>query len=67
MKKIIATVCILGSAALLSACETDSNGYRDLEPPYEQGRTVGTSPAPVAKTRPAPVREERVFRQQQTK
>lgn len=64
MKKIIATVCILGSAALLSACESDGNGYRDLQPPYEQGRTVGSAPGQMD---PAPVREERVFRQQQTK
>lgn len=62
MKKLIATVCILGSAALVSACTSDGDGYRDLQPPYEQGRTVGNSPAPE----PAPA-PERTFRKVQMK
>lgn len=65
MKKLIAAVCILGSATLLSACTSDGEGYRDLQPPYEQGRTVGSSPAPV-KPAPAPA-PERTFRKVQMK
>ncbi|MFP4313043.1 MAG: hypothetical protein ACLFR0_01840 [Alphaproteobacteria bacterium] len=64
MKKLIATVCILGSAAMVSACSSTDEGYRDLQPPYEQGRTVGDAPAP----KPAPVRaSERTFRKVQMK
>ncbi len=52
MKKIIATVCLLGSALALSACESTGSGYVDTQPPYTQERTA--SSAPVAA--PAPVR-----------
>lgn len=65
MKKLIATVCILGSAAILSACASDDEGYRDLQPPYEQGRTVGNAPAP-AQPAPAPAPEQ-TFRRTQMK
>lgn len=66
MKKLIATVCILGSAALLSACASDDEGYRDLQPPYEQGRTVGTGPAAAPAPAPAPAPEQ-TFRRTQMK
>lgn len=42
MKKLLATALVLGAAATLSACESTSEGYHDLQPPYEQERTVGT-------------------------
>ncbi|MAE50401.1 MAG: hypothetical protein CMH27_01185 [Micavibrio sp.] len=63
MKKFIATICILGSAAALSACTTEGEGNRELQPPYAQERTAGHSPAPAAKAAPA----ERVFHQKQVK
>ncbi len=52
MKKFIATVCLLGSALALSACESTGTGYVDTQPPYTQERTASSAPAPVA----APVR-----------
>ena len=60
MKKFIATICILGSAAALSACSTDGEGNRELQPPYAQERTAGNNQA-------APDPAERVFQQRQTK
>ncbi len=68
MKKLIATIAIIGSAATLSACETTGSGNVDTAPPYADERTAGYSPEPVAAApRPAPVRAERVFREVQTK
>ncbi|MEZ5918621.1 MAG: hypothetical protein R3D66_01430 [Alphaproteobacteria bacterium] len=69
MKKLAATVCILGTAMALSACETNGGmGNVDTAPPYASERTAGWSqdaaPAPV---RQAPAQEERVFRQVQSK
>lgn len=64
MKKFIATICILGSAAALSACSTQGEGNRELQPPYAQERTAGKAQAP-AQTQAAPA--ERVFQQRQTK
>ena len=61
MKKFIATICILGSAAALSACATQDEGNRELQPPYGQERTAGNNDAPAQ----APA--ERVFQQRQTK
>lgn len=65
MKKLIATIAIVGSAATLSACETSGMGDVDTAPPYTTERTAthGTKAAPA----PAPVRAERVFREVQTK
>ncbi len=70
MKKLIATIAIVGSAATLSACETSGLGNYDTAPPYADERTAthGTTvaaPAPVKKAAPAPA--ERVFRQVQSK
>ena len=60
MKKLIATICIIGSAAALSACSTQGEGNRELQPPYSQERTAGNNQAAAA---PA----ERVFQERQTK
>lgn len=60
MKKFIATICILGSAAALSACSTDGQGNRETQPPYAQERTAGKKPVDSA---PA----ERVFQERQAK
>jgi len=67
MKKLIATIAIIGSAATLSACETSGMGDVDTAPPYADERTAShgntVAPAPVA----APARAERVFREVQSK
>ena len=65
MKKLIATIAIIGSAATLSACNTTGMGNIDTAPPYADERTAshGSEAAPA----PAPVRAERVFREVQTK
>jgi len=66
MKKIIATIAIIGSAATLSACETSGMGAVDTAPPYADERTASHgSVAPAAPA--APVRAERVFREVQFK
>ena len=65
MKKLIATIAIIGSAATLSACETSGMGDVDTAPPYADERTA-THSNDVAPA-PAPVRAERVFREVQTK
>ena len=43
MKKLIATVCIFGSALSLAACASDGSttGNRDTAAPYAQERTAG--------------------------
>ncbi len=41
MKKLLATVCILGLAATLSACTSKGEGYKD-QAPYASERTVGS-------------------------
>jgi len=68
MKKLIATIAIIGSAATLSACETSGMGDVDTAPPYADERTAthGNTAAP-APVRPAPARAERVFREVQSK
>jgi len=69
MKKLLATLCIVGSAFTLSACETSGMGDVDTAPPYADERTAGydSTPAPVKmkKKKAAPV--ERVFREVQSK
>ena len=68
MKKLIATIAILGSAATLSACNTTGMGNIDTEPPYADERTATYGDEVVmSKPRPAPARAERVFREVQTK
>ena len=68
MKKLIATIAIIGSAATLSACSATGMGDVDTAPPYADERTAShgseVKPMPVKR---APVRAERVFREVQTK
>ncbi len=78
MKKAFATLCLVGGALSLTACDTTSTGNRDLEPPYAQERTAtyDNGAAPVASStyatpsRSTPSRvapAERVFQRAQTK
>lgn len=70
MKKLIATIAIVGSAATLSACETSGYGDVDTAPPYADERTAthgNNADARQPAARPAPVRAERVFRERQSK
>ncbi len=62
MKKLLATVCILGSTLALTACDSTGSGYVDTQPPYASERTVGAAPAVAAEpARSAePVFEKRV-------
>lgn len=65
MKKLLATVCIAGSAIALSACDTTGRGNVDTGAPYEMERTASHSTGDVE------VRSERdserTFRKMQTK
>lgn len=64
MKKLIASVLIVGSAAALTACSSDGMYDQDetlTQAPYAEERTVGDAPA-------APVRSaEPVFERRQVK
>lgn len=66
MKKSIATLCLVASAFVVTACSTSEFGDRDTAPPYAIDRTVqreqAHKPAPVA-VKPA----EKVFYEAQTK
>lgn len=65
MKKFVATFLVLGTGLMVSACASNDQGYRDLQPPYADERTAGgEKEMPV---RRAPARAERVFREVQTK
>ena len=65
MKKLLATVCIIGSTLALTACDSTGSGYVDTQPPYAQERTAGEAPAMAA---PAPVKSaEPVFEKKVTK
>ncbi|MFN3700498.1 MAG: hypothetical protein ACK4VI_03135 [Alphaproteobacteria bacterium] len=61
MKKLIATLCIIGSAATLAACAADGHGQRETQVPYAQERTAGNKQ--VVESAPA----EQVFRARQAK
>ncbi len=64
MKKLAATLCLIGSALALSACESTGEGYVDTQPPYASERTAGATKAPTA----APVQSaEPVFEKRVTK
>ena len=54
MKKLIATVCVLGTVLTLAACSTDGSGHRE-DAPFATERTAGD------------VQSERVFRRAQSK
>ncbi len=60
MKKFIATICILGSAATLAACSSNEKATTDetMPAPYSESRTVGHE---------TPMKAEKVFRKVQTK
>lgn len=60
MKKLAAILCIAGSTLALAACETGTT--YDSGASYANERTAG-----AVDTSPAPAREERVFRDVQTK
>lgn len=60
MKKLAATLCIAGTALTLAACESSQGNTYDSGSSYATERTAGDVDA-------APVRTERVFREQQTK
>ncbi len=74
MKKAVATLCFVGSALALSACDSTSMGEVDTAPPYalertathEQGAVMQKAPVHVATpTKVAPA--EKVFQRAQTK
>lgn len=46
MKKLLATLCMIGSVAALAACSTDGQGYKD-EAPYASERTAGGDVMPA--------------------
>ena len=53
MKKLIASLCLLGSVVALSACDSTGEGYVDTQPPYATERTAGaTQAAPVQSAEP---------------
>jgi hypothetical protein len=61
MKKLLATVCVLGSTLALTACDSTGSGYVDTQPPYATERTVGAvTPAMEAPASAEPVMEKRV-------
>ena len=64
MKKTLATLCLLGSAFALSACDSTGMGNVETAPPYELERTARGEHAPMAQP-VAPA--ERVFQRAQTK
>lgn len=64
MRKLIATLCVIGSTFALSACETSSTSSYDSGANFATGRTAGEVDAVAA---PAPARAERVFREVQSK
>lgn len=63
MKKLALTLCVIGSAVALSACDTAGNGNIDTAAPYEMERTASGEKV----MKPAPVKAERTFRAMQAK
>lgn len=51
MKKLVATLCLLGATVALSACDTTGEGYVDTQPPYANERTASHS-QPVKSAEP---------------
>lgn len=62
MKKLFATVCVLGSLVAVAACSTDRPSGDVTEAPYAEDRTAGKET-----TIQADVRAETVYREKQTK
>lgn len=60
MKKLAVTLCIVGTALTLSACDSTGSGNVETAAPYASERTAGQTEAPAA---PA----ERVFQEKQMK
>ncbi len=71
MKKVVATLCLVGSTVALAACDTTgTSGNVDTQPPYELERTAShdkSAPAPVAATPTKVAPAEKVFQRAQTK
>lgn len=61
MKKLVATLCIAGTTLALAACDSTGTGNVETAVPYTSERTASGQPAPM------PAREERVFRETQSK
>ena len=60
MKKLVATLCIAGTAIALSACDSTGSGNVETAVPYTNERTASHD------SQPAP-QSERVFRETQSK
>ncbi len=60
MKKLVASLCLLGSVVALSACDSTGEGYVDTQPPYASERTAGATPAPAPVQSAEPVFEKKV-------
>ena len=67
MKKIIATICVVGSTFALSACDTTGTGNVDTQPPYAMERTVGLNEQVAVVTPVVVAPAERVFQRAQVK
>ena len=66
MRKILATVCLLGSTLALSACDTAEMGHVDTAPPYNRTADYDSAYEPMATpTDVAPATH--VFHEAQTK
>lgn len=52
MKKLVATLCLLGATVALTACDSTGEGYVDTQPPYASERTAGQTNAPVQSAEP---------------
>lgn len=52
MKKLVATLCLLGTTVALSACDSTGEGYVDTQPPYANERTASGEKAPVQSAEP---------------
>lgn len=60
MKKVIASLALLGSVVALSACDSSGDGYVDTQPPYSTERTAGATQAAAPVQSAEPVFEKKV-------
>lgn len=68
MKKLLATVLVLGTAASLGACSSDRDyENNDYQHPYSQERTAGHEDKRVVRQRVVQQPAERVYRRAQVK